>query len=177
MRTLLLNADYSPFDVVSYRKAIVMVYCDGSAYSISEYAKTIRDSKEREYPIPAVVVLKDYVSSANKQAPYNKLNVYARDRFICQYCYCKCSRETATIDHVIPRSKWKGAGSCTNFHNVVTACKKCNAKKGDKTLEAAGMKLHVKPAGMTRRESLHNKLQCLAIPPEWKPYVTQKQAL
>lgn len=178
MKTLVLNADYTPFDIVSYRQSIVMLYVTGTVYALDYYSRKIKDSKDREYPVPAVVVLKSYVDSSNKTAPYNKLNVYARDRFVCQYCFEKVSREEATIDHVIPRSKWNKLGkngSCTCFENVVTSCKKCNYKKADKTPEEAGMKLNITPKKMTRAKAFHNKLACLATPTEWKPYINVKK--
>lgn len=168
---MILNADYAPFDIVSYRKAIGLLYCTDAVYAIAYYPKVVHDSKGHEYEIPAVLVLKNYVNAGNKQAPYNKLNVYARDNFQCQYCHKKFPGGELTIDHVIPRSKWKGVGSPTRFDNVVAACKKCNSLKGDKSLKDCGLSLSKQPKGMTRAQAFHNKLTTLSIPPEWQPYV------
>ena len=43
-----------------------------------------------------------------------------------------------TLDHLIPRSK----GGKSSWTNLVTACKKCNSKKGDFRPEKVGMKLN-----------------------------------
>ena len=48
--------------------------------------------------------------------------------FTCQYCSEIFDKKDLTLDHVIPKSK-KGP---SNWENVVTACKSCNLKKGDK---------------------------------------------
>ncbi len=45
------------------------------------------------------------------------------------------------MDHIIPKSR----GGKTIWENVVTACPKCNNKKGARTLKEAGMKLVKKP--------------------------------
>lgn len=53
--------------------------------------------------------------------------VFKRDDYTCQYCGKKLDDETATADHVIPRSK----GGSYFPHNIVCACKSCNVDKGD----------------------------------------------
>jgi 5-methylcytosine-specific restriction endonuclease McrA len=46
-----------------------------------------------------------------------------------------------TWDHIVPRCK----GGDSSWANTITACKKCNNKKGDKDLEVSGLKLHYLP--------------------------------
>lgn len=70
--------------------------------------------------------------------PYNKSDVFVRDRFRCQYCNKQVftfpvnsknkSRHSleATIDHLVPLA----AGGLDCETNVVTACRKCNNRKG-----------------------------------------------
>ncbi len=58
-----------------------------------------------------------------------------------QYCrYCG-TRSALTIDHVVPLSK----GGKWVWENLVTACTKCNGKKGSKSLKQLGWKLKQKP--------------------------------
>ena len=64
-----------------------------------------------------------------------------RDRYICQYCGKKHQAADLTLDHVIPKSN----GGTTCWENVVTACRKCNIKKGDRSPESAGLALLKKP--------------------------------
>jgi 5-methylcytosine-specific restriction endonuclease McrA len=77
----------------------------------------------------------------------NRREVLRRDHHSCQYCG---SSKHLTLDHVIPRSK----GGSHTWDNVVTACEKCNSRKGDvwrqaawrlRTLFETGMQLRTKP--------------------------------
>lgn len=57
-----------------------------------------------------------------------KKRIWLRDKYICKYCFKRCSLEEVTVDHKIP--KMKGG---TNFQsNLVTCCRKCNLKKGQR---------------------------------------------
>lgn len=67
--------------------------------------------------------------------------IYKRDGWICQYCGKSVDRETASIDHVYPRSR----GGGWTWLNCVTSCKACNNKKGNRTPEEAGMPLRNLP--------------------------------
>ena len=57
------------------------------------------------------------------------------------YRYCG-SEQDLTVDHVKPVSK----GGLWEWSNLVTACNKCNGKKGSKTLKQLGWKLHKIPS-------------------------------
>lgn len=63
--------------------------------------------------------------------------VYQRDHFTCAYCGADLTSEPRKIciDHVIPLLKG-GAGS---RKNLVTSCKKCHGRKGERTPDEAGM--------------------------------------
>ncbi|NBO36560.1 HNH endonuclease, partial [bacterium] len=71
----------------------------------------------------------------------NRKNVFKRDNYVCQYCGIDLCDKTATIDHILPKSK--GGGS--TWVNMVTSCKDCNLAKGNKTLKEAKMNLRTKP--------------------------------
>ncbi|MEM7725546.1 MAG: HNH endonuclease [Cyanobacteria bacterium P01_A01_bin.45] len=73
-----------------------------------------------------------------KVPPVNRREVLRRDNHTCQYCG---ARKHLTLDHVFPRSK----GGLHTWNNIVTACERCNSRKGDKTLKEIGMKLRVLP--------------------------------
>lgn len=68
-------------------------------------------------------------------------SLYVRDRYVCAYCSRSFPSSDLSRDHIIPRSK----GGTDDWMNVVTACKKCNTKKGDKTLSQVGFDLHYVP--------------------------------
>jgi len=66
-----------------------------------------------------------------------KERLYERDLGRCRYCGCMLELWQATTDHVVPRKE----GGRTTMANQVIACPRCNAIKGDRTVEEAGMRL------------------------------------
>lgn len=177
-QVLVLNADFQPLKFTPWKNGLIQVIVDSkeSAYAVEYYDEwVILDSSGVEYQIPAVIALKHYINIGNAQAPYTKGNVFIRDKLTCQYCAKKFRRDDLTVDHVIPRSRWKALGnegrvSC--FENVVAACKDCNALKADRTCQEADMYPITEPRIITRREIFVNKLTLVSkIPNEWVPYV------
>jgi len=90
----------------------------------------------------------------------------------CQYCNNKVSKNKATLDHVLPRSR----GGHTNFTNIVIACVTCNQRKKDRTPEEAKMRLVTIPTKPTTLPSpvLGFGLKRVGIPPQWIPYLHEE---
>ena len=140
---LVLNADfqplsYFPLSTWSWQNALKAVFLD-RVNVISEYEKKVR-SPSLEFTLPSVIALKDYIPLPSKAA-FTRFNVFLRDKFTCQYCYKPFKTEELTFDHVIPRSK----GGKTEWTNVVTSCRICNIKKGNKSLKNFGINLNQTP--------------------------------
>ena len=55
------------------------------------------------------------------------------------------SRNNLTYDHVIPKSRFSNPKAATTWQNIVTACRKCNSKKANKTPTEACMQLLNEP--------------------------------
>ncbi len=57
-----------------------------------------------------------------------KLRVFVRDRFTCQYCYRVFSNDLdlLTVDHIRPKIE----GGTNEMDNLITACLSCNLIKG-----------------------------------------------
>lgn len=64
--------------------------------------------------------------------PNVRKQALARDGHACVYC---SSEENLTLDHIIPEIK----GGGNDLDNLVTACRACNAKKREFSIEQAGM--------------------------------------
>jgi 5-methylcytosine-specific restriction endonuclease McrA len=73
--------------------------------------------------------------------PATRATVMLRDAYICQYCADTPGHSHLTVDHIVPRSR----GGVHDWHNLVTACKRCNQKKGSHTPEESMMHLLRKP--------------------------------
>ena len=137
-RVLVLNQTYEPIHVCNARRAIRMMLV-GKADTIETNGLVVR-SEAMAFHLPSVIRLKKYVYvPRRRQAPFSKKNVMRRDEHKCQYCGAKGG--DLTVDHVLPRSR----GGRSTWGNVVCSCRKCNAKKGDRTPEEAGLNLRAKP--------------------------------
>jgi 5-methylcytosine-specific restriction endonuclease McrA len=111
----------------------------GRAEQVESDGITIH-SFSSQFPCPTVIRLNRFVKIPRwGTVPFNKKNVLRRDRKKCQYC--GETNVELTIDHIVPRS----IGGVTTWLNVVAACKKCNYKKSNRTLERSGLRLLNKP--------------------------------
>ncbi len=78
------------------------------------------------------------LSSPNTEENYfddtaERHEVFERDRWICQYCGERVTRDNATLDHFIPQCK----GGKPTKDNLKTSCFVCNSLKSGRTLEEA----------------------------------------
>lgn len=135
-QTLVLAADYTPVGRVSWQRALTL-YFSGKCEVIDEYQDRDIRAATLVIKMPSVVRFLRALRSKRKVVKFSRLNVYTRDEGRCQFCREKVPLEDTTYDHIVPRSK----GGQTNWENVVIACMPCNQKKGNKTLEQAGMTL------------------------------------
>jgi 5-methylcytosine-specific restriction endonuclease McrA len=138
-RVLLLSPLYEPMMTITWRKAICLVTL-GKVEIIEEYDRNVR-STSIVIRLPSVVRLINRFRRQRKHVRYSKTNVFARDRWTCQYCGQRKSSDQLTQDHVIPRSR----GGKTCWENVVTSCIECNTRKGNRTPEQARMTLRARP--------------------------------
>ncbi len=136
MRSLILNFDFRPIGICSVQRAFILVYLE-KAEEVQSFGESLH-TVDTTYSIPAVVKLKRYINVPFKSVELSRSNVFKRDKHECQYCG---SKSDLTLDHVMPRSK----GGKSNWKNLVTACKSCNAKKGDFSLNEAGLLLKSNP--------------------------------
>ncbi len=137
---LVLNATYEPLSVVSLKRAVILLLKEKA--EIVEAAEAVLRSERLSLPMPLVIRLVYYVRIPRRLAlPLTRRTVLARDQYTCQYCGAQPGRSELTIDHVIPRSQ----GGQTSWENVVTACRRCNQRKGNRTPAQAGLHLRSQP--------------------------------
>jgi len=136
-RVLVLNQDFSPLMVCSVERAFILVYLNKSEMVRSANGHRLH-SVTRTYPMPSVIRLNRYVSAPYKGVNLTRQNIFKRDNFECQYCGTK---RDLTLDHVMPSSR----GGPHSWLNLVTACKRCNTRKGDFTPDEAEMTLRHRP--------------------------------
>lgn len=137
---LVLNATYEPLNVVSVRRAVVLL--------LKEKAELVEAAEARlraeciEVPVPLVIRLITYVRVPRRfNLPVSRRTVLSRDDYTCQYCGAQPGKSDLTMDHVLPRSR----GGDHSWENVTTACGPCNRRKGNRTPAEAGMSLRRQP--------------------------------
>ena len=139
-QVLVLNATYEPLSIVSVKRAVVLLLKEKA--ELVEAAKAYLRSESFSIPRPLVIRLVYFVKIPRSiSLPVTRRTVLARDHYTCQYCNIVPARQYLTLDHVLPCSR----GGKTTWENVVTACQKCNGRKGSRTPEEANMKLLTQP--------------------------------
>jgi 5-methylcytosine-specific restriction endonuclease McrA len=139
-RVLVLNASYEPLQLVSVRRAIILLLQEKA--ELIEAAEQQLRARSIVFDTPIVIRLVRYIKIPRRlRLPCSRRGVLARDRETCQYCGVQPGRTQLTVDHVKPRSQ----GGLTVWENVVTACRDCNHRKGGRTPEEANMLLLSKP--------------------------------
>lgn len=182
---LVLNADYSLLEVVSWQQAVSMIVME-KVRLVEEYAGRVLRSATASMPFPAVVVHNKYVET-RRRVRFSRKNILARDAYTCQYCCAQPRRpsgspdlEMLTIDHVIPRAHgkdgWVKSRSgervrVTSWQNILTACEPCNSLKADRTPEQAGMQPRKEPRHPSALDIAWMSLFRYEVPREWKDYL------
>jgi 5-methylcytosine-specific restriction endonuclease McrA len=165
MRTLVLDQGYQPHRIVSWQKAVTMLF-GGKVEVVEEYDEEIR-SVSLTIRMPAVVRLVRRLRGKKHVIRFSRFNVMVRDQFTCQYCGDKLPAKKLTMDHIVPRSR----GGKTTWDNVVTACGPCNHDKGALTPTEASVTLlraPEKPSWLPT-EAFHVRLT--DVPQTWKSWL------
>ncbi len=139
-QVLLLNITYEPLKIINWKKAITLLML-GKVEVLEEYGRDIH-SVSFTIKLPSVVRLLMMVRRPRNEVRFSRHNIYARDKYKCQYCGQKLPVEDLSYDHVVPKSR----GGKTLWNNIVTSCMACNRKKGGRTPKEANMKLIRKPS-------------------------------
>ena len=94
--------------------------------------------------VPTVIIAVNFNKMPVKsfRGKPSKDAIYTRDNGICQYTGKKIDRNSATVDHILPRSK----GGEDSWTNLVLCSRDINSKKGNKLNTEVGLKLIKQPS-------------------------------
>ena len=87
-----------------------------------------------------LAIVKSYSAVVRKTSRANT-KLFARDRNVCAYCGGVFDEADLTREHIIPY----GQSGRDHWMNVVTACRPCNHRKGNRTPEQSHMPLLYAP--------------------------------
>jgi 5-methylcytosine-specific restriction endonuclease McrA len=159
---LVLNGNYAPINVCSTRRAMCLILV-GKANMVMDGRGVVR-TVSRTYPKPSIIRLHQVIKRPRPSVKLSKQEIFRRDQYMCQYCGEKT--HDLTVDHVLPQH----LGGKSTWSNLVTACAKCNHRKGGLTLKQAGLKLAKIPVQPpTSAAYLFRKY--LSNYEEWEPFI------
>ncbi len=178
---LVLNRSYLPIHTTSVRRAFSLIY-QGIARAVNEqyetfdfeswqqlavarHADSIGTARGR-IRVPRVIVLMAFDRIPRRHVRFSRINIFARDGFICQYCGLRPARSELNLDHVVPRSR----GGKTTWENVVCSCLDCNRRKGGRTPEQARLRLRRRPT-RPRWTPFMNLMISNVRHKEWLPFL------
>jgi 5-methylcytosine-specific restriction endonuclease McrA len=163
-KVLILNQDFSAFALCSIQKAFILLYLE-KAEMVHRSETGLLRSISQSFPVPSIIRLQHYVHVPYKGIALSRHNIMKRDAYQCLYCG---STKNLTLDHMIPKSR----GGDSSWTNLVTACMRCNTRKGDRTPEEAGLILKQKP----KKPSLVSFLAANAghLDQTWQTYLKVK---
>lgn len=185
-RVLLLNATFEILGTIGVARAIRMSLREQNPVKVLEYVpeRFLTSANGDKYPVPSVIILNHFVNVRKKRAESGakRMKIYLRDKYQCQYCSTKVTKrhpqtkkvlevKDLTLDHIVPKSR--GGGGLPS--NLVTSCKPCNQRKGDRTPDEAKMPLRTEIHDIADI-GLDKILICkyLENRPEWFPYVSMQ---
>ena len=167
--TLLLATSYEPLKIISWKKAITLVFLE-KVEVVELYDRIVR-SPSVQFTLPAVVKLLHSVPRRPHRVKFSRQNLFFRDNYTCQYCHKPHPTHMLTYDHVVPRSK----GGKTTWTNIVTSCIPCNLKKGNRLPHAASLRLLRVPEEPRWLPTLSLAIRLESAPQVWQDYLAWAQ--
>ena len=170
-RCLLLSSNYEPMRVVSAERAIILEM--NGKVDIVERSDKFYRSPSIQYQLPSIIRYKTYTKRQHRvKLRLSKRAIALRDMPKgCAYCTRFSpdgfkSIKDFSVDHVIS----KFSGGKNSWTNLIGCCKRCNEKKGSKSLEEAGMFLRYQPHEPTPLMTILRRNDLNGVPESWKMY-------
>jgi 5-methylcytosine-specific restriction endonuclease McrA len=165
--TLLLNTTYEPLRVVHWKRAITLMWQE-KVEVLEVYDKEIH-AVSITIKLPSVIRLLKLirVKDSHHAVKFSRANIFARDKYRCQYCGLKFRTEELTFDHLIPISR----GGKKAWENIVTACLVCNNRKSGRTPDEARMRLIKLPVKPKWSPTFTITIGLKTFPESWRDYL------
>ena len=156
MEVLQLDMSGRPQAWISTKEAAVLYASDGVAWTLGKAFHVLRGGTQRRTGLqsrievhPIIAVRGSVPSRAWRRTPaLSNPKLFARDRQVCAYCGGHFAESDLTVEHISPVSR----GGLHVWTNVVTACRSCNTRKGNRRPEEANMPLLYVPYAVCRSE-------------------------
>lgn len=154
---LALDEHGQPTDWITYEDAAYYYAQEKVAWTPTENDFILRGGtngltgQQSTMQVGTVIAIKGGTGKgAHRRPRLTKRSLFRRDEFKCAYCGNHFHEDSLEMEHVIPESR----NGATIWENLVTACRRCNGAKGNRTPDEAGMPLLYKPYVPSRAEYL-----------------------
>ena len=145
MRVLRLSGHGLPQSWITLQEAVIHYACGEVQWELGETIAVFRGGHNARTGQQSVVQVSSIIGTqgvprVNPLAAKVSLTnpkLFQRDRCTCAYCGGQFPEEELTREHIVPVAQ-RGAD---HWRNVVTACRSCNHRKGNRTPEQAHMPL------------------------------------
>ncbi len=144
---LVLDSSGTPRRWIGIEDAVGYYYKEQVVWDLGRHAFTLHGGTSRATGLRSMLTLRSIVAvrgDASRRARHvhhvpalTREMLFARDRFVCAYCGGRFRSGELTCEHVKPQSR----GGPDTWTNLVSACKPCNLRKGNRTPEQAHMPL------------------------------------
>ena len=148
VRILRINTAGMPVDWLNWQEAVCLHARELVSWTYGEKVIQVHGGHSRLTGEQTILTLNSIMAckgkvydKIRKEPPLTNRALFRRDQNICLYCGRSFQEYDLSRDHVVPISK----GGLDVWTNVVTACKRCNAHKGNLSLEDCTMELLALP--------------------------------
>ena len=145
---LRINTAGNPVDWLSWQEAVCLHARELVSWTYGEEVMQVRGGHSRLTGEQTVLTLNSILACKGKvynkvrrEPPLTNRALFRRDQNVCLYCGNEFREGDLSRDHVVPIS----LGGSDSWTNVVTACKRCNARKGSLLLDECAMELLALP--------------------------------
>lgn len=143
-RVLRLNIAGQPVEWLSWQEATCLYARELIVWTLGDTIRTVYGGISRRTGQRSSIALKSIIACAGHVAwkprpvpPLTNRALFRRDLHLCMYCGVHLGERELTRDHVIPSSR----GGRDVWTNVVTACRRCNQRKGNRLPEESRMEI------------------------------------
>ncbi|PID61040.1 MAG: restriction endonuclease [Gammaproteobacteria bacterium] len=152
-KVLRLNKAGVPIAWLTWQQTATLLVRDQVIWTLGTSIGTLHGGYNRAgerscIELPSIIACSGKVNDGTFTPALNNTLLFARDRQMCLYCGEHYRSRELSRDHVVPTSK----GGRDIWTNVVSACRRCNNRKGNHAPEEVGMQLLAVPFAPNRHE-------------------------
>jgi len=144
-QVLTINQGGVPVGWIGWQEAVTLYAREAVRWEAGEDWFTVMggwrgDGRRSTLRVNSIISIAQKASRFERTPPLTLRTLMARDR-VCLYCGLPVSNADASIEHIVPKRQ----GGVTRWTNCCLAHKRCNNRKGGRSLAQAKMQLVAVP--------------------------------